>query len=89
MSESQSQRAESAPSPASTLRGIWQGVPGHQIELDADCSPTKVCRNMKDVTFDGYAEEGGDIASAWKRTLEREGKLGGSSLGDLILGDQR
>jgi hypothetical protein len=41
------------------------------------------------VTFDGYAENGGDIASAWKLTLEREGKLGGSSLGDLILGEQR
>ncbi len=86
MAESESQQVES---PAAVLRGIWQGVPGHQIELDAECSPTKVCRNMKDVTFEGYAEEGGDIASAWKRTLEREGKLSGSSLGDMILGDQR
>ncbi len=86
MSESESQQGQS---PAAVLRGIWQGVPGHQVELDAECSPTKVCRNMKDVTFDGYAENGGDIASAWKLTLEREGKLGGSSLGDLILGEQR
>ena len=40
----------------SVLRSIWQQTPTVQQELDEECSPTKVCRNMKDVTFDGYAE---------------------------------
>ena len=57
-------------------------------DLDAECSPTKVCRNMKDVTFDGYADEGGDVKAAWRNTLAQEGKLGGSSLADLVTLDR-
>ncbi|MFM7212087.1 MAG: hypothetical protein ACKOYQ_08825 [Actinomycetota bacterium] len=72
---------------AQILRGIWQGTPGAMADLDAECSPTKACRNMKDVTFDGYAEEGGDLATAWRNTLAREGKLGSSSLADLVFGN--
>ena len=49
MSEESQQAAE-------TLRVVWQGVPDMAEELDAECSPTKACRNMKDVTFDGFAE---------------------------------
>jgi hypothetical protein len=41
---------------------------------------------MKDVSFDGFAEEGVDMATAWKNKLAREGKLGSASLGDLVLG---
>lgn len=68
----------------SVLRGMWQRSPAAQQELDEECSPTKVCRNMKDVTFDGYADEGGDIREAWRSTLAREGKLTGHSVADLI-----
>jgi hypothetical protein len=41
---------------------------------------------MKDVTFDGFVTEGGDIRAAWKETLKREGKIteGSNSIGDLI-----
>ena len=39
---------------------------------------------MKDVTFDGFAEDGVDLATAWRQKLAREGKLGASSLGDLV-----
>ena len=42
-----------------------------------------------DITFDGYAEEGVDLATAWRNTLAREGKLGGGSVADLIAGTQR
>lgn len=72
---------------ADALRAIWQVEHDH-VELDEDCSPTKVCRNMKDVTFDGYAEPGSDLGSAWRARLEREGKLStsGASLRDLVLG---
>ena len=81
MSESNDQSTE-------VLRGIWQQDTANLQDLDAECSPTKVCRNMKDVTFDGYAEEGGDVKAAWRNTLAQEGKLGSSSLADLINGTQ-
>lgn len=66
------------------LRGIWQGTPMDIRELDEDCSPNKVCRNMREVTFDGFAEDGVDMGTAWRNKLKREGKLGSSSLADLI-----
>jgi hypothetical protein len=71
------------------LKGIWQQSADAHEELDAECGPTKACRNMKDVTFEGFAEDGGDIATAWRNTLAREGKLGSSSVADLIYGTQR
>ncbi len=73
--------------PADVLRTVWQGTPGALEELDAECSPTKACRNMKDVTFDAFAEEGGDLATAWRNTLAREGKLGSGSVADLVFGE--
>jgi hypothetical protein len=64
---------------------IWTVDYGHS-HLDEDCSPTKSCRNMKDVTFDGYAEPGSDLGSAWRSVLEREGKLTDGSVRDLVFG---
>jgi hypothetical protein len=72
---------------AESLRYIWQGTPRDKDELDEECNPNKACRNMKDVTFDGFAEEGVDLATAWRNKLAREGKLGGGTLGDLVLGN--
>lgn len=72
---------------AEVLRAVWQGTPGAVQELDEECNPNKSCRNMKDITFDGFAEDGTDIASAWRNTLEREGKRSGQSLGELLLRD--
>ena len=72
---------------AETLRHIWQGTPRDFNELDEECNPNKACRNMKDVTFDGFAEEGVDLATAWRNKLAREGKLGGGTLGDLVFGN--
>lgn len=71
------------------LRGIWQQSAAADLDLDADCSPNKACRNMKDVTFDGFAEDGVDLATAWRNKLAREGKLGGSSVADLVLDEHR
>lgn len=70
------------------LRGIWQQA-STDLSLDEDCNPNKVCRNMKDVSFDGFAEDGVDMGTAWRNKLRREGKLGSGSLGDLILGESR
>lgn len=56
--------------------------------FDEDCSPTRVCRNAREFSFEGIASEGGDVASAWREKLEREGKLNrsGESIRDLVLG---
>ena len=78
--------SDSTSQAANVLRSIWQQEPVGVQELDDECSPTKVCRNMKDVTFEGFAEEGDDLGTAWRNTLAREGKLSGSSLADLVLG---
>ena len=71
-------------SSAEVLRAVWQGPPGAMQELDAECNPNKSCRNMKDVNFDGFGEDGVDVATAWRHKLEREGKRTGQSLGDLL-----
>lgn len=70
---------------------MWSEPADHQVLLDEDCSPTKTCRNMVGISFDGFAEEGTDLRSAWKATLEAEGKLaaGAESLRDLVLGPTR
>lgn len=70
------------------LQTMWSTPDDDQILLDADCSPTKTCRNMAGVSFDGFAEPGADLADAWRATLQREGKIqeGSGSLRDLVLG---
>ena len=70
--------------PAEAVRHIWQGTPGAMQELDEECNPNKACRNMKEVNFDGFGEEGVPVADAWRNKLEREGKRTGTSLGALL-----
>lgn len=68
------------------LDDVWDA--SAEVALDADCSPTKVCRNARDFTFDGIAEGAEDLPTAWRKLLEQEGKLatGGSSVRDLVFG---
>ncbi len=70
------------------LRSVWAARDQGSADLDEDCSPTKNCKNMRDITFDGYAEPGSDLAGAWREKLAREGKLStsGGSIRDLVLG---
>ena len=70
------------------LRTVWAADGRAAAELDEACGPTKSCRNMKDVTFDGMAEPGNDLTAAWRERLRREGKLStsGGSIRDLVLG---
>lgn len=70
------------------LRTVWAADERAVAELDDECGPTKTCRNMRDFTFDGMAEPGADLGSAWRDRLRREGKLGstGGSIRDLVLG---
>jgi hypothetical protein len=69
------------------LRAVW-AAQGEDAELDEDCGPTKSCRNMQAVSFDGLAEPGTDLRDAWRQKLAREGKLStsGGSVRDLVLG---
>lgn len=69
---------------------MWSLPAEDQILLDEDCSPTKTCRNMVGISFDGFGEEGTDLQTAWKETLRREDKTSGdgASLRDLVLGKQ-
>lgn len=69
------------------LRTIWAADGQGSADLDDDCGPTKTCRNMREVTFDGFGEPGEDVAASWRATLAREGKLhAGASVRDLVLG---
>ena len=68
---------------------MWSTPADDQLLLDADCSPTKTCRNMVGVGFDGFGEAGTDLSAAWRATLERDGKVSkdATSVRDLVLGD--
>ena len=69
------------------LRAVWSADGQSAEDLEA-CGPTKSCRNMKDVSFDGLAEPGTDLREAWRDRLRREGKLSasGGSIRELVLG---
>jgi hypothetical protein len=70
------------------LRAVWAAQQGDgSVDLDEKCSPTKSCKNMQDVTFDGFGEPGSDVGEAWRARLAREGKLStsGGSIRDLVL----
>ena len=70
------------------LRGVWSAQGQTSADLDEACGTTKSCKRMTDVGFDGMAGPDGDLRTAWRSTLEREGKLNpaGGSVRDLILG---
>jgi hypothetical protein len=75
---------------AEVLRTVWAADERAVSELDEVCGPAKTCRNMRDFTFDGMAEPGADLGTAWREKLRREGKLGesGGSIRDLVLGSR-
>jgi len=70
------------------LRAVWAADGQRSEDLDDGPGPTKVCKNMKDVSFDGMAEPGTDLREAWRERLRREGKLStsGGSIRELVLG---
>ena len=70
------------------LQNIWQADSDALPAAEEDCSPTKACKNVQDVNFEGFAEPEMDLRSAWRERLAREGKLatGGGSIRDLVLG---
>jgi hypothetical protein len=70
------------------LRSVWSVEGQPTLDVEEDFSAKKVCKNMKNVSFDGMAEPGSDLRQAWRERLEREGKLNtsGHSIRDLVLG---
>lgn len=70
------------------LRSVWEAQGNPAAELDEECNPNKVCKNMQGISFDGYAEPGTDLGTAWREKLAREGKLNSSSgsIRDLVFG---
>lgn len=72
------------------LRGVWSGQGQSKADLDEACGPKKVCKNMVNVGFDGMAGDDGDLRTAWRARLQREGKLNSeaSSIRDLVLGSE-
>ena len=51
------------------LRVVWAAQGEDGADLDDDCSPTKSCKNMQHVSFDGLAEPGTDLSDAWRERL--------------------
>ncbi|MEM9563034.1 MAG: hypothetical protein AAGA93_10470 [Actinomycetota bacterium] len=69
------------------MNDLW--VADHDpVAADVDCSPTKVCRNARDFTFDGIADGDEDLATSWRQLLQREGKFSSDqpSIRELVLG---
>jgi hypothetical protein len=75
--------------PTKVLRALWATDEATEAALELDeTTPAKVCKRMKDVSFDGMAPPGSDLTSAWRDLLIREGKYDGSggTIRDLVLG---
>ena len=68
------------------LRALWSAEDRDRSEVDEECGPVTPCRNMKDVSFEGFGPPGTDLKEAWRDRLAREGKLGTGSLLDLVEG---
>ena len=48
--------------PKQMLTSIWSLDAAGELDPDENCSPTKQCRNTKDMTFDGYISIGDILA---------------------------
>jgi hypothetical protein len=72
------------------LREVWRSQGQAAADLDDANGEKKSCKRMADagVGFDDFAAGEGDLRSAWRARLEREGKLNnsGGSVRDLVLG---
>jgi hypothetical protein len=70
------------------LRGIWSAQGQTSMDLDERSHGHKACKRMANVGFDGITGDDEDLRTAWRNTLEREGKLQaeGGTVKDLIFG---
>src|SRR6266436_2718972 len=73
------------------LRGVWSANGQSAADLEEAFDQQKSCKRMADINFDGFSEssDGDDLRSAWRDTLERDGKLrGGGGVRDLVFGQR-
>jgi len=73
------------------LRQVWsaqQEQDAEVVDVDENTGFAKACKRMTDVGFGGFAEGDQDLRTAWRSRLEREGKLGATSIRDLVLGPE-
>jgi hypothetical protein len=71
------------------LRNVWSASGQTSDELEDLFGPSKSCKSMQNVGFDALAGSGGgDLRTAWRATLRREGKLSRrpGSVRDLVTG---
>jgi hypothetical protein len=70
------------------LRGVWSAQGQTSADLADSCDSGKSCKRMADVGFSWLEDTDGDVRSAWRATLQREGKLNPDAMGvkDLVLG---
>jgi hypothetical protein len=70
------------------LREIWRATGQEAGDVDEACGPQRECKKLSAIGFDAMAGPDGDLRSAWRATLEREGKVtpGATSVRDLVLG---
>lgn len=68
------------------LRSVWKARGQTDDDLSNIVGNEKACKRMADVGFSDLAGEGDDLKSAWRETLERDGKLnrGSGSVADLV-----
>jgi hypothetical protein len=70
------------------LRSVWTARGQSEDDLGDIVGNERACKRMADVGFSELASEGDDLRSAWRETLERDGKLsrGSGSVADLVFG---
>ncbi len=70
------------------LRDVWSARGQTEADLADGFGPQKSCKRMTDVGFGDLAEPDDDLRSAWRQTLDRDGKRkpGSGSVADLVLG---
>jgi hypothetical protein len=76
---------ESPPEGVTVLRAIWTARGQDAPDKPAEIGPGtgKVCRRLKDV---GAGPVDDEQRLAWRDLLAREGKLGATTVGDLLAG---
>jgi hypothetical protein len=77
---------DASPDGIQVLRALWSAEDRDRSEIDEAGGAVTPCRNMKDVTFEGFGTSGADLKDAWRERLVREGKIGSGSLADLVNG---
>jgi hypothetical protein len=83
MGEEPESLPEGVPDGVTVLRAIWtaRGEHGPDMRAEIGAGTGKVCRRLKDV---GAGPVDDDQRAAWRALLAREGKLGATTVGEIV-----